>query len=194
MSLGLLAKADSDLEKKANEAFKSGKFKEVILLLQPNLTQSSSNTHDLWMLGYAYFQLGSYADAITTFTRLTLLQSNEADAYYYKAKSQSVLAEKYAWNAGKVKEDLMLEAINSYSRAVEIAPLEVQYILSRGLSYLDYGIFKGQKFEETFNKRRAISSLKLAIKDLEEVLNLKPQRHDIQSHIDKAKGYLEDLE
>lgn len=193
ISVGLYAIDGKDSEKKAKEFLKKGDLKGVVETLSPVLYADTLSSEALFMLGYSNFHLGHFEEAIKSFSFLINKDVKFPEAFYYKGKAQMNLAAKYAWNVGKIKEDLMQDAIASFASAVELNPSEGNYLLSRGIAYMDYGIFKSQKFEETFNKRRAVNSLKLAIKNFEEVQMLHPSRHDITPLIKKATGYLEDL-
>ena len=191
-SLGL-AQDLKNTEKLGQHALMSGNFKEAIVHLEKVLISDSLNTNVLWMLGYSYFHLKNYKKAIHTFNRLIELAPEDINCYYYKAKSESRLADEYAWNAGKVKEDLMMDAIADLNKGLKNFPGDTKLLLSRGLMYLDFGIFKGQKFEKTYSKRQSIKNLKLALADLNLVQDLEPSRKDISPHIEKANAYLTDL-
>ena len=91
------------------------------------------------------------------------------------------------------REKLLLSSIKDFSRAIELNAEDVKLYQNRAVAYRDYGVLKGQKIPNFYDKNKAISSIRSCISDFEKVLSITPDRRDIITQLADAKSYMQNL-
>jgi tetratricopeptide (TPR) repeat protein len=172
------------------KALIDGDFKSAVSNLEKALASDSTDVNTLYMLGYSYYHAASYKAAVNTFNKVISLKPSDNSAFYYRGKASNNLANETKGISNADREKLLLLAIKDFTKAIELNPDDVKLYQNRAIAYRDYGVLKGQKIPNFYDKNKATSSLKSCISDFEKVLSITPDRRDIISQLADAKAYL----
>jgi hypothetical protein len=91
------------------------------------------------------------------------------------------------------REKLLLFSIKDFSKAIDLNADDVKLYQNRAVAYRDYGVLKGQKIPNFYDKNKATSSFRACIADFEKVLSITPDRKDIITQLADAKSYMQNL-
>ncbi len=179
--------------KMGERALINGDFKAAVSSLEKALTADTNDVNTLYMLGYSYYHAGNHTKAVSTFNRVISLKPGENSAYYYRGKARNFMANETKGISNSDRERLLLQSIRDFSKAIELNPNDVKLYQNRAVAYRDYGVLKGQKIPNFYDKTRAVNAFKSCISDFEKVLSLTPGRKDITTQLADAKGYMQNL-
>ncbi len=182
--------AQTSYHKMGQKALIDGDFKSAVSNLEKALATDSSDVNTLYMLGYSYYHAASYKAAVNTFNKVISLKPSDNSAFYYRGKASNNLANETKGISNADREKLLLLAIKDFTKAIDLNPEDVKLYQNRAVAYRDYGVLKGQKIPNFYDKNKAASSLKSCISDFEKVLSITPDRRDIISQLADAKAYL----
>jgi len=175
------------------QAYADGNFKMAVKQLEKACLIDSTNASSFFMLGYSYYHSDNFVKSITAFTKKLAITPADAYAYYYRALAKGRLGKDVQQSAAE-RENFLLSAIFDYSKAIEIDdPTDTKissFYQNRGLTYRDYGVFKLDPNQHSYDKQRGMRALKAAIDDLAKVLADNPNRADIASLLDQSKEKL----
>jgi tetratricopeptide (TPR) repeat protein len=188
-----LAFAQTSYHKMGQKALIDGNFKAAVSNLEKALATDSSDVNTLYMLGYSYYHPASYKLAVNAFNRVILLKPAENSAFYYRGKARNIMANDTKGISNTDREKLLLLSIKDFSRAIELNAEDVKLYQNRAVAYRDYGVLKGQKIPNFYDKNKAISSFRSCISDFEKVLSITPDRRDIITQLADAKSYMQNL-
>ncbi len=184
--------AQNSYIKLGRQAMFDGNFKLAVKQLEKGAQLDSTNANAIFMLGYSYYQSQDYAKSIATFNRQLSIAPNEAQAYYFRARAKAYLGKDFSLVPAE-REKYLFGAIIDYNRAISSSPSGekiTSFYQNRGIAYREYGIFKAQANLPTYNKAKAIQSLKASIEELERILASEPHRNDIATQLDLSKEKL----
>jgi tetratricopeptide (TPR) repeat protein len=185
--------AQTSYHKMGQKALIDGNFKAAVSNLEKALATDSSDVNTLYMLGYSYYHSASYKLAVNAFNRVILLKPAENSAFYYRGKARNIMANDTKGISNTDREKLLLSSIKDFSRAIELNAEDVKLYQNRAVAYRDYGVLKGQKIPNFYDKNKAISSFRSCISDFEKVLSITPDRRDIITQLADAKSYMQNL-
>lgn len=185
--------AQTSYHKMGQKALIDGDFKAAVSNLEKALATDSNDVNTLYMLGYSYYHSANYKRAVNTFNRVISLKPSENSAYYYRGKARNIMANDTKGISNSDREKLLLSSIKDFSKAIELNSEDVKLYQNRAIAYRDYGVLKGQKIPNLYDKNRATSSLRSCIADFEKVLAITPDRRDIITQLADAKIYLQNL-
>ena len=185
--------AQSSYHKMGQKALIDGNFKLAVTSLEKALETDSTDVNTLYMLGYSYYHSGNYTKAVSTFNRVVSLKPGENSAYYYRGKARNIMANETTGISNPDRERLLLLSIRDFSKAIELNSEDVKLYQNRAVAYRDYGVLKGQKIPNFYDKNKAVSAFKLCISDFEKVLTITPGRKDITTQLVDAKSYMQNL-
>lgn len=172
--------AQSDFEKQGMQLLVKGDYKSAVSVLEKAKLKTPDNSNVLKMLGYAYFQTGDNEKAITNYSRLLTLKSDDASAYYYRGKARLNIANNPKNSLNQMREEFYLSSIKDFTRAIELNPEnEVQYHQNRGIAYKDLAIFKSFKVKKSSEKAVVVTLFNNSQKDFQKILVSQPLRKDI---------------
>ncbi|QXV65194.1 tetratricopeptide repeat protein [Mucilaginibacter achroorhodeus] len=176
--------------KMGQQAFLDGNFKAAVKQLEKGCMIDSTNANAYWMLGYSYYHSQNYRKSITSYDKVIFINPTDASAYYYRARAKGYMG-KDTYLSPAEREKYLLGAIFDLTKAIAIDPSEKGKCLqTRGIAYREYAEFKLQPNTHSYDKPRAINSLKASIADLEKVINDNPNRADIATLIELSKEKL----
>ena len=175
--------------KLGQQALLDGDFKKAAIHLEKACVIDSTNANALWMLGYSYYHSENYKRSIAVYTRFLEIKPTDCTAYYYRARAKMYLAHD-AQCTPTEKEKNLLGAIFDLTRAIDIDQTDIKYFQNRGIVYQEYAMFKLNRASHTYDKNRAINSLKASITDLEKVMSENPGHADIEALLDESKQQL----
>lgn len=179
--------------KMGERALINGDFRAAVSSLEKALAADTNDVNTLYMLGYSYYHAGNYNKAVTTFNRVVSLKPGENSAYYYRGKARNIMANETKGISNPDREKLLLSSIKDFSKAIDLSPEDVKLYQNRAVAYRDYGVLKGQKIPNFYDKTRAVNAFKSCISDFEKVLSLTPGRKDITTQLADARGYMKNL-
>ena len=174
------------------QAYADGDFKKAVQQLEKACLIDSTNASSLFMLGYSYYHSDNFSKSITAFTKELVITPADAYAYYYRAQAKSRMG-KDVQQTTPDRENFLIGAIFDYSKAIEINPTDTKissFYQNRGLTYRDYGIFKLDPAQHSYDKMRGMRALRAAIDDLAKVLADNSNRADIAVLLDQTKERL----
>lgn len=187
------AVAQTSYHKMGQKALIDGDFKTAVSNLEKALVKDSTDVNTLYMLGYSYYHSANYNEAINTFNKVISLKPSENSAYYYRGKARNIMANGTKGIANSDREKLLLASIKDFSKAIDLNSEDVKLYQNRAVSYRDYGVLKGQKIPDFYDKNKATSSFRSCIADFEKVLSITPDRRDVITQLEDAKNYLQNL-
>ena len=179
--------------KMGERALINGDFKAAVSSLEKALAADSNDVNTLYMLGYSYYHASNYTKAVTTFGRVISLKPAENSAYYYRGKARNIMANDTKGISNPDREKLLLLSIRDFSKAIELNSDDVKLYQNRAVAYRDYGVLKGQKIPNFYDKNKAVNAFKSCISDFEKVLSLTPGRKDITNQLADARAYMKNL-
>lgn len=193
--LALTASAQQEEHRNPNvrmgqKALLDGDFKSAMTHLEKALPAEANDPNVLYLLGYSQFQSAQFKKAADTFGKVVALDAKNANALYYRAKANNVLAvEKESKLSVAQKEQLLQSVISDYSKAISINGNDSKLYQNRAVAYRDLGILKGTEGAAGYNKQAATDAYSKAVADYEKVLSYDSKRKDIQTELKKAKVY-----
>ena len=185
--------AQTSYHKMGQKALIDGDFKLAVTNLEKALATDTTDVNTLYMLGYSYYHSGNYNKAVGTFNRVISFKPGENSAYYYRGKARNIMANETKGISNPDREKLLLSSIKDFTKAIELNSEDVKLYQNRAVAYRDYGVLKGQKIPNSYDKNKAIGAFKLCITDFEKVLSLTPGRKDIITQLADAKSYMQNL-
>jgi len=188
-----VALAQTSYHKMGQKALIDGNFKVAVANLEKAVAVDTSDVNTLYMLGYSYYHSAAYKEAVATFNRVVNLKPNDNSAYYYRGKARNIMANDTKGISNSDREKLLLAAIKDFSKAIELNNEDVKLYQNRAVAYRDYGVLKGQKIPNFYDKGKATSSFRSCIADFEKVLSLTPDRKDVINQLADARIYLQNL-
>ena len=193
--LTLTASAQQEEHKNPNvrlgqKALLEGDFKSAVTHLQKALPAEANDPDVLYLLGYSQFQSADFKKAAETFGKVVALDAKNANAFYYKAKANNVLAVDKKLNLSVAqKEQLLQSVIADYGKAIAINNNDAKLYQNRAVAYRDLGILRGTQGAAGYNKQVATDAYNKAVADYEKVLSYDANRKDIQTELKKARVY-----
>jgi len=185
--------AQTSYHKMGQKALIDGNFKGAVANLEKALATDTNDVNTLYMLGYSYYHASNYKAAVNTFNRVVALKPGENSAYYYRGKARSIMANDTKGISNSDREKLLLSSIKDFSKAIDLNADDVKLYQNRAVAYRDYGVLKGQKIPNFYDKNKATSSFRSCIADFEKVLSITPDRRDIITQLADAKSYMQNL-
>lgn len=185
--------AQTSYHKMGQKALIDGNFKGAVANLEKALATDTNDVNTLYMLGYSYYHASNYKAAVNTFNRVVALKPGENSAYYYRGKARSIMANDTKGISNPDREKLLLFSIKDFSKAIDLNADDVKLYQNRAVAYRDYGVLKGQKIPNFYDKNKATSSFRACIADFEKVLSITPDRKDIITQLADAKSYMQNL-
>ncbi len=185
--------AQTSYHKMGQKALIDGNFKGAVANLEKALATDTNDVNTLYMLGYSYYHSSNYKAAVNTFNRVVALKPGENSAYYYRGKARSIMANDTKGISNPDREKLLLSSIKDFSKAIDLNADDVKLYQNRAVAYRDYGVLKGQKIPNFYDKNKATSSFRACIADFEKVLSITPDRKDIITQLADAKSYMQNL-
>lgn len=172
------------------KALLDGDFKSAVNYLEKALPTEGNDPSFLYLLGYSEFQSGEYTKAAVTFGKITTIEPTNANAYYYKARANNILAVSPNDKLTDSKRlELIQSAISDYTKAIAVNKSDAKLYQNRAIAYRDLGILRSTEGVAPYNKVAAIEAYNKAIVDFEKVLSFDNSRKDIQTELKKAKVY-----
>lgn len=171
------------------KALVNGDYKYAVSILEKACIIDSTNANALFMLGYSYYHCDSYKKSIVAYNKLIGYKPADDNAYYYRARAKSRLANDNSSNTAD-KEKYFLGTILDFTKAVSLNPTAVRYYQNRGIAYKEYGTFKLAKNSGSYDKKRAIEAFKASIADFQKVLDSDPGRRDVTSLLELSEEQL----
>lgn len=187
------ALAQTSYHKMGQKALIDGNFKLAVTNLEKAVALDSSDVNTLYMLGYSYYHSSAYKEAVSTFSKVINLKPGDNSAYYYRGKARNIMATETKGMANTDREKLLLASIKDFSKAIELNQDDVKLYQNRAVAYRDYGVLKGQKIPNLYDKGKATSSFRSCIADFEKVLSITPDRRDVITQLEDARIYLQNL-
>ncbi|MGF1924426.1 MAG: tetratricopeptide repeat protein [Bacteroidia bacterium] len=186
--------AQNNFEKMGMQAWMKGDFKGAVAQLEKADVADPNNATILRTLGYSYFQIGDFENAISAYSRLITLKPNDYSAYYYRGKARLNVANNPKQALSQMRENFYTSAIRDFSKAIEINGEEdIQVLQNRGIAYKDYAIFKSYKIKKSTEKTACLSVFNNSIADFQKVLTVQPLRRDIIDLMDYVKAQVASL-
>lgn len=185
--------AQTSYHKMGQKALIDGNFKLAVTNLEKAVAVDTSDVNTLYMLGYSYYHSAAYKEAVSTFSRVINLKPGDNSAYYYRGKARNIMATEIKGMANSEREKLLLASIKDFSKAIELNQDDVKLYQNRAVAYRDYGVLKGQKIPNFYDKGKATSSFRSCIADFEKVLSITPDRRDVITQLEDARIYLQNL-
>ena len=181
-------------DKLGMQAMMKGDFKGAISQLKKADAKAPNNTVTLKMMGYSYFQIGDFENAISTFTKLISLKPADDYAYYYRGKARLNIANDPKESLNQMRDNFYLSAIKDFSKAIELKGDEdAQLLQNRGIAYKDYGIFKSYQIKKKTDKAAVVANFNNSIVDFQKILVMQPQRKDILALVSYVKAQIASL-
>lgn len=176
------------------KALLAGDYKAAVTHLEKALPTEAKDPNVLYLLGYSQFQSGDFSKASDTFGKVVVLDTKNANAFYYKAKANGILASaKESKLSDAQREQLLQTSIADYSKAILVNASDAKLYQNRAVAYRDLGILKGTKGTKAYNKTIATDAYNKAVADYEKVLTYDANRKDILTEVKKAKVYRDNL-
>ena len=184
----------NNYEKMGIQAWMKGDFKGAVLQLEKADVADPDNAKILKALGYSYFQVNDYENAITAYSKLITLKPADYSAYYYRGKARLNIANAPKQALSQMRENFYISAIKDFSKAIEINGEEdIQYLQNRGIAYKDYAIFKSYKIKKSTEKVACVAVFNNSIADFQKVLTVQPLRKDIIDLMEYVKAQITSL-
>jgi tetratricopeptide (TPR) repeat protein len=137
--------------KLGQKAFMDGNFKAAVKQLEKACMVDSTNANAYWMLGYSYYHSENYRKSIAAYTKVIFISPVDATAYYYRARAKGFLG-KDTFLSPTEREKYLLGAIFDLTKALAIDPDDHgKCYQTRGIAYREYGVFKLQQNQRTYD-------------------------------------------
>lgn len=176
------------------KALIDGDFKAAASHLQKALPGEAGDPNVMYMLAYSQYQIGEYRKALESFSKVIDLRPDHESAYYYRGKANNILAVQTDTRISSSNREKMLsQAIDNYTKAIELNGEDVKYYQNRGIAYRDLGILRGTAGTANYDKAIATDAYNKSVADFEQVLAMTPGKKDIQTELKKAKIYRDNL-
>ncbi|TKB96799.1 tetratricopeptide repeat protein [Pedobacter cryophilus] len=185
--------AQTPFERLGQKAMMGGEFRTAASYFEKAYATDNSNMNALWLMGYSNYHAAEYRKSVDAFNKLITMKPTETVAYYYRGKAKVLLSNSIKDYRSIEKEKLLLSAIKDFSTSIDLNPNDMKVYQNRGLAYQEYGIFKSQKINDTYNKSAVINSMHASITDLQRVLDENGTRKDILNQIEKSKQILAEI-
>lgn len=186
--------AQNNFEKMGMQAWMKGDFKGAIVQLEKADAAEPNKESILKTLGYCYFQIGDFENAISVYSKLIALKPSDYYAYYYRGKARLNIANLPKHTLNQMRENFYTSAINDFTKAIEINGEEnIQILQNRGIAYKDYAIFKSFKIKKSAEKTACVAVFNNSIADFQKVLTVQPLRRDIIDLMDYVKAQITSL-
>lgn len=187
------ARAQDNHQGMGQKALMDGDFRLAVVHLEKAVFADSNNISVLYMLGYSLYHASNYKRAVGVFSKLVSLNSSNSSAYYYRGKARSAMAKEVGKLSNGDRERLFLLAVNDFSKAIGIDPGDIKLYQGRALVYYDYGVFKAQKNQKSYDRNKAINAFQFCVADFHKMQEISPGRKDIMSHLQEAAECLKEL-
>lgn len=184
--------AQNSYVKLGQKALVDGDYKYAVIILEKACIIDSTNANALFMLGYSYYHCDSYKKSIAAYNKLIGYKPADDNAYYYRARAKSRLANDNSVTAAD-KEKYFLGCILDFTKAASLNPTAIRYYQNRGIAYKDYGMFKLDKNSGFYDKSRAANAFKASISDFQKVLDTDASRRDVASLLELSKEQLDHM-
>ena len=186
--------AQNNFEKMGVQAWMKGDFKAAVVQLEKADAADPNNANVLKLLGYSYFQVGDYENAITAYSKFLTLKPNDYSGYYYRGKARLNIANLPKQALNTMRENFYISAIKDFSKAIEInGDEDIQILQNRGIAYKDYAIFKSYKIKKSTEKTACVAVFNSSIADFQKVLTVQPLRKDIIDLMEYVKAQVTSL-
>ena len=186
--------AQNNFEKMGMQAWMKGDFKGAVVQLEKADSADPNNTNILRALGYSYFQIGDFENAISAYSKYIVLKPADYSAYYYRGKARLNIANLPKQALSQMRESFYTSAIKDFTKAIEINGEEdIQILQNRGIAYKDYAIFKSFKIKKSTEKTACLAVFNSSIADFQKVLTVQPLRRDIIDLMDYVKAQVVSL-
>lgn len=186
--------AQNNFEKMGMQAWMKGDFKGAVIQLEKADAADPNNANILRALGYSYFQVSDYENAISAYSRLITIKPTDYSAYYYRGKARLNIANAPKQALNQLRENFYTSAIKDFSKAIEINGEEdIQILQNRGIAYKDYAIFKSYKIKKSTEKTACVVVFNSSIADFQKVLTVQPLRKDIIDLMEYVKAQVASL-
>lgn len=194
LSTSIVYAQNSGYDKLGMQAMMKGDYKSAVSQLEKADSKNPNNASVLKMLGYSYFQCGSFENSIDTYSRLIVLKPSDYSAYYYRGKARQNVANDPKESLNNLRDNFYQAAIRDFTKAIEINGEEdAQLLQNRALAFKDYAIYKSYKIKTKADKAACIALFNNSVSDFQKVLLVQPQRKDILSLIDYVKAQITSL-
>ncbi len=189
-----VAYAQNNFEKMGMQAWMKGDFKGAIMQLEKADAADPNNVNILKTLGYSYFQVSDFENAISAYSRLITVKPTDYYAYYYRGKARLNIANAPKQALNQMRENFYTSAIKDFSKAIEInGDEDIQILQNRGIAYKDYAIFKSYKIKKSAEKTACLAVFNSSIADFQKVLTVQPLRKDIIDLMEYVKAQVTSL-
>ncbi|MEJ5994224.1 tetratricopeptide repeat protein [Pedobacter sp. Du54] len=186
--------AQSNFEKMGMQAWMKGDFKGAIIQLEKADAADPNKENILKTLGYCYFQVSDFENAISIYSKLIALKPADYSAYYYRGKARLNIANAPKQALSQLRENFYISAIKDFSKAIEInGDEDIQILQNRGIAYKDYAIFKSYKIRKSAEKTACLAVFNNSIADFQKVLTVQPLRKDIIDLMEYVKAQVTSL-
>src|SRR5690606_21480137 len=176
------------------KALIDGDFKAAASHLQKALPGEAGDPNVMYMLAYSQYQIGEYRKALESFSKVIDLRPDHESAYYYRGQANNILAVQTDTRISSSNREKMLsQAIDNYTKAIELNGEDVKYYQNRGIAYRDLGILRGTAGTANYDKAIATDAYNKSVADFEQVLAKTAGKKDIQTKLKKAKIYRDNL-
>jgi len=194
VSTSISSFAQTNFEKMGMQAWMKGDFKGAVAQLEKADAADPNKENILKTLGYCYFQIGDYENAITANSKVITLKPTDYSAYYYRGKARLNIANQPKQSLSQLRESFYVSAIKDFTKAIEINGEEdIQILQNRGIAYKDYAIFKSYKIKKSTEKTACVAVFNNSIADFQKVLTVQPLRRDIIDLMDYVKAQVVSL-
>ncbi len=186
--------AQNNFEKMGMQAWMKGDFKGAVVQLEKADVADPNNANILRALGYSYFQVNDYENAISAYSRLITIKPTDYSAYYYRGKARLNIANAPKQALNQMRENFYTSAIKDFTKAIEInGDEDIQILQNRGIAYKDYAIFKSYKIKKSAEKTACVAVFNSSIADFQKVLTVQPLRKDIIDLMEYVKAQVTSL-
>jgi len=186
--------AQNNFEKMGMQAWMNGDFKGAVAQLEKADVAEPNNAKILKALGYSYYHVNDYENAITAYSKLLALKPADYSAYYYRGRARLNIANAPKQALNQMRENFYISAIKDFSKAIEINGEEdIQILQNRGIAYKDYAIFKSYKIKKSAEKTACVAVFNSSIADFQKVLTVQPLRRDIIDLMEYVKAQVTSL-
>jgi tetratricopeptide (TPR) repeat protein len=194
LATSISASAQNNFEKMGMQAWMKGDFKGAVVQLEKADVADPNNAKILKALGYSYYHVNDFENAIAAYSKLLALKPTDYSAYYYRGRARLNIANLPKQALSQMRENFYISAIKDFSKAIEINGEEdIQILQNRGIAYKDYAIFKSYKIKKSAEKTACLAVFNSSIADFQKVLTVQPLRKDIIDLMEYVKAQVASL-